>query len=56
MFLDEPEAGECFFCTAQCDGDYFCYGCEEFVCNVCDEVECIGRHMVEEHRRESDGF
>jgi len=32
---EEPTGGTCFFCGDDLDGDYFCYGCKEYICDTC---------------------
>jgi len=53
------EGGRCYFCQAQVDNDFYCHGCEEY---VCDGEECGGMfpwslanatgrgHQPEDHR------
>ena len=40
----------CFFCNCVVGEEHFCYGCGEFVCEICNEVECVGEHEVKDHR------
>jgi len=41
---------QCYFCGKLVGDEQFCYGCCEFVCETCNEVECVGTHEVEDHR------
>ena len=46
--------GRCHFCGVELDSDYYCYGCKEFICGVCDNcastVYPCGPHKVKDHR------
>lgn len=50
----EIENGECYFCGVDLDETFFCYGCEEFICQYCDETEVWGQHTASEHQGELD--
>lgn len=47
--FEVPEEGFCFNCSAPLDDDYFCYGCEEFVCDECNVSGAWGDHTAEDH-------
>ncbi len=34
-----PESGNCYRCSMELDQDFYCSGCEEF---ICEEEECGG--------------
>lgn len=34
--VNEPKEGKCFNCGSKCDGDHYCYGCKEYICDKCD--------------------
>lgn len=39
----------CYFCGTPLDDDYFCFGCEEAICDDCNLNDCSGRHAPECH-------
>lgn len=39
----------CWFCDEIVAVGYFCFGCQEFVCDGCENGEPCGDHSVEEH-------
>ena len=48
-----PEKGNCWFCGKEVGGEFFCYGCDEFVCEECDTDPFslpFGGHIVENHQ------
>jgi len=40
----------CWFCRKIVGQEQFCYGCRKFVCESCNEIQCVGDHEVEDHR------
>jgi len=46
----EDVKGNCYFCGKEVDGNFFCFGCKEFVCAGCDLRNESGPHSVEAHR------
>jgi hypothetical protein len=42
----------CYFCDAECDEDDFCYGCGNYICSECDQIEQIRHHLPDDHRAE----
>jgi len=42
---------KCYFCKKEVSDDYYCYGCDEYVCDDCDKEPELGEdHEVEDHR------
>lgn len=42
--------GECYFCQAEVNGELYCFGCKEFICEGCDSTNLVaGRHDVSAH-------
>lgn len=40
----------CYHCEARCTGGDYCYGCNEVICDACEQTEIIGSgHTAEEH-------
>jgi len=54
MSNSENKKAKCYFCGSPCTDENYCYGCQKFICSVCDErgfeLDLV-RHFVEEHRR-----
>lgn len=45
----------CHFCKREVGEECFCYGCEEYICDECYEVELAGeKHSVEDHKYKTD--
>jgi hypothetical protein len=44
----------CYFCSKPVDTGDFCYGCQTFICERCDEVEPCGAHEVLDHKEDPD--
>lgn len=48
----ENVKGKCYFCGKEVNGEFYCFGCGEF---ICDECECddppFGRHSIEDHKK-----
>lgn len=45
---------KCYFCKKSCTGDDYCYGCQEFVCGICDERGMdlpFESHPIEIHKK-----
>jgi hypothetical protein len=43
--------GYCYFCGAEVSGEFYCFGCKEFVCDNCEsESPPMGPHDVSEHK------
>ena len=40
----------CYFCNKIVGEEQFCYGCSEFICETCNEIECVSTHKPEAHR------
>lgn len=32
---DVPEKGTCYHCGVELTAEYYCYGCEKFICDEC---------------------
>lgn len=32
---EAPESGSCFSCDVELGSEFYCYGCDEFVCDTC---------------------
>ena len=48
----ELSNGKCYFCGKEVSDEFYCYGCEHYVCSVCDEVGVDipwGGHDVNDH-------
>lgn len=49
-----PATGPCFACGKVVSGDFYCYGCKEYICDGCDK-QCIehenalGAHVRDVH-------
>lgn len=51
----EISHGNCFGCDLDTPSEYYCYGCEEYVCDNCNyNLDIFGKHDVEEHFWDSD--
>lgn len=54
---EKPEdvKGKCYFCGKEVDGEMFCYGCNEFVCEDCEDFNMedrpSGNHRVQDHKQ-----
>lgn len=44
---------KCYFCGKHCTEEDFCYGCQQYICEDCDETGIMGSHDPEDHRLES---
>lgn len=51
----EDVKGKCYFCGKEVDGWMFCYGCNEFVCEDCEDFDAEhrpgGPHRVQDHKQ-----
>jgi len=50
--MEKKEMGKCYFCGKEVDNEFYCYGCEHYICEEhlgCDAP--MGKHDVEEHRK-----
>jgi len=45
-----PEVKKCYLCGMECDEDDICYGCDEYICDECNEVDQMGKHRPEDHK------
>ncbi len=46
--------GNCHFCKKKCTDEFYCYGCQKFVCEACDKAGInipFRPHLVEDHKR-----
>lgn len=43
----------CHFCARSVNEEDFCYGCQTYVCDDCDEEVPLGPHQAADHK-ESD--
>jgi len=41
---------KCYFCRREVSEDNYCFGCDEYVCDECDQNEVIADHLVEDHK------
>lgn len=47
------QRGKCHFCGCQVSGDYYCFGCDAYVCDRCDLTMPFGPdHNDPKHHRE----
>lgn len=56
---EEHEGGLCYFCKKPTDGDHYCFGCGEYICDECELpwslASAIGHgHRPEDHRIDPD--
>ena len=56
--MDEID-GECFNCGKRCSQDFYCYGCNEYVCDDCGTGYSLASakgsgHDPEDHLMEYD--
>ena len=40
---------KCYFCRKEVSEDDYCFGCDEYVCDRCDQNEVAADHIVEDH-------
>mgnify|MGYP001615993200 CR=1 FL=1 len=51
--MAEPDTeGPCYFCEKTVGADYYCYGCQEHICDECTTAENppLGSHIPEDHQ------
>lgn len=43
---------KCYFCHKEVSEDDYCFGCDDYVCEKCDEnqTKAVGDHLVEDHK------
>jgi hypothetical protein len=48
----EPsDTGKCHFCEKPIGRGGWCYGCEHYICDECDNnYSLMGKHSVEQHK------
>lgn len=57
---DAPESGKCFKCEVELGKEFYCYGCEEFVCDDCPghwsvaDAASSNKHEPEDHFVEAE--
>ena len=45
-----PESGNCYNCGNLMDSEFYCFGCQEFICDECDtDFGCFGSHEPDDH-------
>jgi len=42
-------SGKCYFCSKEVNGEFWCFGCHEFICEKCDKGAAGHGHSVQEH-------
>ena len=52
ILAGEEVKGKCFICGKEVSWEFFCFGCREFVCEGCDDIDLkiSGPHSKEAHR------
>lgn len=55
ILAGEEVKGNCFICGKEVSGEFFCFGCREFICEDCDNIdpEFTGLHSKEAHRADT---
>jgi hypothetical protein len=41
---------KCYFCHREVSEENYCHGCDEYICDNCDEEPQVGDHEVEDHK------
>lgn len=44
----------CYHCDCKVTEIDYCSGCDEYICDACDETEIMGNHDPEDHQEETD--
>lgn len=42
--------GHCYFCKKKIGAEFYCFGCQCFICSECDKTRIMGKHKINEHR------
>lgn len=53
--MSPPENGRCYFCNTEVDSEAFCFGCEHFVCEMCNHGDPWDKHEVKDHLPHRNG-
>lgn len=48
--LKDDDLGYCYFCGRELGPDWYCFGCDAYVCDACIEAETFGSHDVFDHK------
>ncbi len=46
----KTQGGPCFFCARFVDEEYWCFGCEQYVCTECDVDQPWDEHDIDDHQ------
>src|SRR5438093_11309196 len=56
-YLRSSNVGVCYFCGQPTEEDFYCFGCEEYICTECDHnYGCSGRHTPECHEGTDEDY
>ena len=47
--IEERTMPNCYFCNREVGEDDFCFGCQQYICDKCDDSEQAGDHEPEDH-------
>jgi len=49
----DRDTGNCAFCGRKVSRDFYCFGCDGFICDDCDDYDHIpsGEHALSAHHR-----
>lgn len=39
----------CAICLKPTGEDAYCFGCKAYVCEVCDQTNVLGKHLLRDH-------
>lgn len=48
--MEKEKTGPCYFCNSEVSDFYFCFGCKEYVCSLCDINKPFGYHSPNKHQ------
>jgi len=40
----------CYFCGREVTDDDYCCGCQQYICDKCDDGAQVGDHEAEDHK------